>query len=96
MHADQRSCPAKLRKFLLVIPSHGMAFIMAWEEFRKKINMKRACNKPGNGASGGGVGNSILQSGEIIAQRMSAEVSGKAQKYIRIGARWTFCKELLQ
>ena len=60
---------------------------MAWEEFRKKIKMKRTGNKPGNVASGGGVGNSILQSGEIIVQRLSAEVSGKAQKYTRIGAR---------
>ena len=53
---------------------------MAWEEFRKKIKMKRTGNKPGNVASGSGVGNSILQSGEIIVQRLSAEVSGKAQK----------------
>ena len=60
---------------------------MAWEEFRKTIKMKRTGNKPGNGASGGGVGNSILQSGEILVQRLSAEVSGKAQKYTRIGAR---------
>ena len=57
---------------------------MSWNDFRKKVKAKRT-GKNENGASGAGA--NILQSGEMVVQRLSAEVSGKAQKYTRVGAR---------
>ena len=57
---------------------------MSWNDFRKKVKAKRT-GKNENGASGAGA--NIMQSGEMVVQRLSAEVSGKAQKYTRVGAR---------
>lgn len=52
-----------------------------WKNFAKKIKEKRAakCTKKR------GDGESVKD--EIIVQRMSSDVSGKAQKYSRIGPR---------
>lgn len=59
----------------------------AWEGFRNKMKAKRVGKKTGNGVSSSGTGSTILQKGEIVVQRLSDQVSGKAQKYTRIGAR---------
>ncbi len=60
-----------------------------WEAFREKMKDKR-CKKArstGNVNKGVSQGSQILLNKELVVQRLTAEVSGKAQKYNRIGAR---------
>ena len=59
-----------------------------WEAFREKMKDKR-CKKPQQAVHNKGLsaGDLILRNGELVVQRLSSEVSGKAQKYSRIGAR---------
>ena len=54
----------------------------AWKRLKEKMKQKRKpkdypCNKKEKRPNGG----------EIVVQRLSAHVSGKAQKYTRIGPR---------
>ena len=53
----------------------------AWRNFKTQTKEKRTTKKKYDGAS------SILHGEEIIVQRLSSDVSGKAQKYSRIGPR---------
>ena len=53
----------------------------AWKNYKQAVANKRLGNKKKNPSS------DILKKEEIIIQRLSAEVSGKAQKYSRIGPR---------
>ena len=53
----------------------------AWKNFKTAMKEKRT------GKKGGGSSNSIPAKEEVVIQRLSAEVSGKAQKYSRIGPR---------
>ena len=59
-----------------------------WEAYKLKMKEKR-CKKGKVLPTGKGLnsGDLILQKGEIVVQRLSAEVSGKAQKYNRHGPR---------
>jgi hypothetical protein len=52
-----------------------------WRKFANKQKQKRTAK----GKSCKGDNNSVVKD-EIIVQRMSADVSGKQQKYSRIGA----------
>ena len=52
----------------------------AWKNFKTAMKEKRTGKK-------GGLGNDILPKQAVVIQRLSAEVSGKAQKYSRIGPR---------
>ena len=56
----------------------------AWAKFQAQINHKRVQRKPKADAGSAGI---IHQRGELTVQRLSSEVSGKAQKFSRIGAR---------
>ena len=49
-------------------------------------NEAKACTEKSKADEGGGAG-IIHQRGELTVQRLSAEVSGKVQKFSRIGAR---------
>ena len=54
----------------------------AWKKFTTAMSNKRAnkkLNRSGNA--------NILKKGEIVVQRLSSEVHGKAQKYARVGPR---------
>ena len=53
----------------------------AWKNFKTAMKEKRT------GKKGGCVSHDILAREEVVIQRLSAEVSGKAQKYSRIGPR---------
>jgi hypothetical protein len=53
----------------------------AWKNYKQAIANKRVGNKKKSPSS------DILKKEEIIIQRLSTEVSGKAQKYSRIGPR---------
>ena len=56
----------------------------AWKKFTTAMSNKRTgkkTSKPNNGNA------SILKKGEIVVQRLSSDVQGKAQKYARIGPR---------
>lgn len=59
-----------------------------WEVFREKMKDKR-CKKARQVVNNKGLsaGDLIVRNGELVVQRLSSEVSGKAQKYSRIGAR---------
>ncbi|XP_028417962.1 uncharacterized protein LOC114542662 [Dendronephthya gigantea] len=59
-----------------------------WETFREKMKDKR-CKKAQTAVNNKGLsaGDQIVRNGELVVQRLSSEVSGKAQKYSRIGAR---------
>ena len=54
-----------------------------WDVFREKMKDKR-CKKAGNTRNNKAVSadDLILLKGELVIQRLSAEVSGKAQKYL--------------
>ena len=52
----------------------------AWKNFKTAMKEKRTGKK-------GGLSNDILAKQEVVIQRLSAEMSGKAQKYSRIGPR---------
>ena len=52
----------------------------AWKIFKTAMKEKRTGKK-------GGVSHDILAREEVVIQRLSAEMSGKAQKYSRIGPR---------
>ena len=54
----------------------------AWKNFATKMKAKRTTRGKKQGGSGG---ETVKE--EIVVQRMSSEVSGKAQKYCRIGPR---------
>ena len=62
-----------------------MANNLEWKNYRAKQRAKRTDNQ--KGAATGGTLTNILQTEEVVVQRLSSEVSGKAQKYSRIGAR---------
>ena len=51
----------------------------AWKNFKTAIKEKRT------GKKGGCVGNDILAREEVVIQRLSAEVSGKAQSIYVLG-----------
>ena len=53
-----------------------------WNRFKKNVNEKRMKKKASKEK-----GQAIPDSDTIVIQRLSAEVSGKAQKYARVGAR---------
>lgn len=53
----------------------------AWKQFKENIKQKRASKRKAAEKAG------VSATGEIIVQRLSATVSGKAQKYSRVGAR---------
>ena len=59
-----------------------------WDVFREKMKEKR-CKKAQQALHNKGLsaGDLIVCNGELVVQRLSCEVSGKAQKYSRIGAR---------
>ena len=52
-----------------------------WNKFKATMKEKRA------GGGGKGRTGEILSKGELIVQRLSSEVSGKQQKYSRVGPR---------
>ena len=52
----------------------------AWKNFGKEVTEKRGTKKNTSGVK-------ILEEECVTVQRLSAEVSGKAQKYTRVGAR---------
>ena len=57
----------------------------AWAKFQAQMKQKRVQKKTkADTGLGAGV---ILQRGELTVQRLSSKVSGKAQKFSRIGAR---------
>jgi hypothetical protein len=53
----------------------------AWQTYKKQMQEKRMkpCNKK--------KGDSSKKTDELVVQQLSAEVSGKAQKYLRVGPR---------
>ena len=53
----------------------------AWKNFKTALEEKRT------GKKGGRVSHDILAREEVVIQQLSAEVSGNAQKYSRIGPR---------
>ena len=53
----------------------------AWKNFKTAMNEKRT------GKKGGRVSHDILAREEVVIQWLSMHVSGKAQKYSRIGPR---------
>jgi hypothetical protein len=59
-----------------------------WDVFREKMKDNR-CKKgqPAVNNKGLSAGDLIVRNGELVVQRLSSEVSGKAQKHSRIGAR---------
>ena len=52
----------------------------AWKNFKKQMTAKRGNKKNTSGVK-------ILEEESMTVQRLSADVSGKAQKYTRVGAR---------
>jgi hypothetical protein len=58
-----------------------MADRAAWKNYKTQMKEKRTGKKKNNS------GVRILEEECIVVQRLSADVSGKAQKYTRIGAR---------
>ena len=52
-----------------------------WKQFKENIKQKRASKRKAAEKAG------VSATGEIIVQRLSATVSGKAQKYSGVGAR---------
>ena len=64
---------------------HIVCTVMAasWKNFEKSMKEKRTnkSNNKGRSAS------DILKKEEIVIQRLSSEVSGKAKKYARVGPR---------
>lgn len=57
-----------------------MADRAAWKNFKKQMTAKRGTKKNTSGIK-------ILEEESMTVQRLSADVSGKAQKYTRVGAR---------
>ena len=59
-----------------------------WDVFREKMKEKQ-CKKAQQALHNKGLsaGDLIVRNRELVVQRLSCEVSGKAQKYSRIGAR---------
>ena len=57
-----------------------MADREAWKKFKKQMTAKRGIKKNNSGVQ-------ILEQESITVQRLSSDVSGKAQKYTRVGAR---------
>ena len=57
----------------------------AWAKFQAQMKQERVQKK--TKADAGGGGGIIHQRGALTVQRLSSEVSGKAQKFSRIGAR---------
>ena len=55
-----------------------------WQAFRAKMKEKRTGKNRGPAKV---KCNQILQNEEIVIQMLSSEVSGKAQKYTRVGPR---------
>ena len=58
----------------------------AWKKYKQAIANKRQGNKKKSTSS------DILKKEEIIVQRLSAEVTGKAQKYSRVGRKYNWCE----
>ena len=57
----------------------------SWGTFKNEMKAKRR-NTGDGGAKKNEKGN-ILERQELVVQRLSSEVSGKAQKYTRVGPR---------
>ena len=57
----------------------------SWGTFKNEMKAKR-CKTGDGGAKKNEKGN-ILERQELVVQRLSSEVSGKAQKYTRVGPR---------
>ena len=68
---------------------HNMA--TPWKNFQEEMKKERVgcCNNPGNKAAQAVRKNcqNILDAGELVIQCSSEEVTGKLQKYARMGAR---------
>ena len=54
----------------------------AWRKLKDKVTAKR-----GKKRDAGDTTHKLLKGNELTVQRLSSEVSGKAQKYARIGPR---------
>ena len=57
----------------------------SWGTFKNEMKAKR--RKTGDGGGKKNEKRNILERQELVVQRLSAEVSGKAQKYTRVGPR---------
>ena len=55
----------------------------SWGTFKNKTKAKR--RKTGDGGAKKNEKGNILERQELVVQRLSSEVSGKAQKYTRVG-----------
>ena len=53
----------------------------AWKKLKDKVTAKRGKKRDGDTT------HKLLKGNELTVQRLSSEVSGKAQKYARIGPR---------
>ena len=56
----------------------------AWKKFTTAMSSKRTGKKTNKSNSGNAT---ILKKGELVVQRLSSDVQGKAQKYVRVGLR---------
>ena len=57
----------------------------SWGTFKNEMKAKR--RKTGDGGAKKNEKGNILERQELVVQRLSSEVSGKAQKYTRVGPR---------
>ena len=57
----------------------------SWGTFKNEMKAKR--RKTGDGCAKKNDKGNILERQELVVQRLSSEVSGKAQKYTRVGSR---------
>ena len=57
----------------------------SWSTFKNEMKAKR--RKTGDSGAKKNEKGNILERQELVVQRLSSEVSGKAQKYTRVGPR---------
>ena len=57
----------------------------SWGTFKNEMKAKR--RKTGDGGAKKNDKGNILERQELVVQRLSSEVSGKAEKYTRVGPR---------
>ena len=65
----------------------------SWGTFKNEMKAKR--RQTGDGVGKKNEEDNVLERQELVVQRLSSEVSGKAQKYTRVGPR-EFVKKPLQ
>ena len=65
----------------------------SWGSFKNAMKAKR--RQTGDGVGKKNIQGNVLEKKELVVQRLSSEVSGKAQKYTRVGPR-EFVKKPLQ